>query len=264
MALESANFIDGLNASNPLSTDTVSQADDHIRLIKSTIKATFPNVTGAVTKTNTQINDLLEKSGGTMTGALTLSGAPASNLHAATKLYVDTSISTVGTAKANTTTTVTAGAGLTGGGDLSANRTLSIVDAGVTTAKIADANVTTDKIADSAVTTAKIANSAITQNKLASSIYTTGYQSKSASGYQELPGGLKIQWGSEEVTQDAAQTFNFPVAFATACYSVVTQRTTANASASIPVSSTSTTGFTVDRDDNINTNTPFTYIAIGY
>lgn len=35
------------------------------------------------------ISGKLDKSGGTMTGALTLSGAPTNNLHAATKKYVD-------------------------------------------------------------------------------------------------------------------------------------------------------------------------------
>jgi hypothetical protein len=93
MALETATYIDGLNASNPAASDAISSADDHMRLIKSTIKATFPNITGPVTKTQAQINDLLEKAGGTMTGPLTLSGAPSSNLHAATKAYVDSSIS---------------------------------------------------------------------------------------------------------------------------------------------------------------------------
>jgi len=39
--------------------------------------------------------DVLLKSGGTMTGALTLSGAPTSNLHAATKKYVDDSIAAI-------------------------------------------------------------------------------------------------------------------------------------------------------------------------
>lgn len=38
------------------------------------------------------ISGKLDKSGGTMTGALTLSGAPSSNLHAATKKYVDDKI----------------------------------------------------------------------------------------------------------------------------------------------------------------------------
>lgn len=57
MALESGTYIDSLNASNPASTDGLGQADDHLRLIKSTIKATFPNLTGAVTATQSQLNN---------------------------------------------------------------------------------------------------------------------------------------------------------------------------------------------------------------
>ena len=56
MALESGTFIDSLNVANPVSTDALAQADDHLRLIKSTIKATFPNVAGAVTLTHSEIN----------------------------------------------------------------------------------------------------------------------------------------------------------------------------------------------------------------
>ena len=56
MALESGTYIDSLNASNPASTDALSQADDHLRLIKSTVKSTFPNVTGAVSATHTELN----------------------------------------------------------------------------------------------------------------------------------------------------------------------------------------------------------------
>lgn len=56
MALETGTFIDSLNANNPAITDQIDQGDDHIRLIKSTIKSTFPSVTGAVTLTHTQIN----------------------------------------------------------------------------------------------------------------------------------------------------------------------------------------------------------------
>lgn len=56
MALESGTYINSLNASNPAATDGIAQADDHMRLIKSTIKASFPNVTGAVTSTHTQLN----------------------------------------------------------------------------------------------------------------------------------------------------------------------------------------------------------------
>lgn len=55
MALESATYISDLNSANPTSTDSVAQADDHIRLIKAAIKATFPNVTGPVTATQAQL-----------------------------------------------------------------------------------------------------------------------------------------------------------------------------------------------------------------
>jgi hypothetical protein len=53
--------------------------------------------------------------------------------------------------------TLTAGTGLTGGGNLSANRTIAIAAGGVGTTQIADSNVTTAKIADANVTAAKLA-----------------------------------------------------------------------------------------------------------
>jgi len=56
MPLESATFINNLVASNPASTDTVSQADDHIRLIKQVLKTTFPNLNAPVTATPAQLN----------------------------------------------------------------------------------------------------------------------------------------------------------------------------------------------------------------
>ena len=57
MALESGTYIDSLNASNPASTDGLGQADDHIRLIKSAIKATFPNLDGPVTASVANLNN---------------------------------------------------------------------------------------------------------------------------------------------------------------------------------------------------------------
>lgn len=56
MALESSTYINGLVANNPTSTDNISEGDNHIRLLKSTIKATFPNITGAVSGTHTAID----------------------------------------------------------------------------------------------------------------------------------------------------------------------------------------------------------------
>ena len=56
MALESSTYINGLVASNPTSSDNIGDGDNHIRLLKSTIKLTFPALTGAVTGTHTDIN----------------------------------------------------------------------------------------------------------------------------------------------------------------------------------------------------------------
>lgn len=48
MPLETATYIDDLNSSNPPSSDQLKQADDHLRLIKATIKATFPSLSRAI------------------------------------------------------------------------------------------------------------------------------------------------------------------------------------------------------------------------
>ncbi len=61
MPLETATFIDGLVSANPAGADAKSTADDHLRLIKSTVKATFPNITGAVTATQDELNSVTAK-----------------------------------------------------------------------------------------------------------------------------------------------------------------------------------------------------------
>ena len=48
MALESATYIDGLVITNPTGSDSISQGDDHIRLIKKVLKNTFPDATAAI------------------------------------------------------------------------------------------------------------------------------------------------------------------------------------------------------------------------
>lgn len=61
MALETATFLNGLNALNPAGPDRLMQGDDHIRLIKSVLKNTFPNLTGAMTLPQDTINGLPAK-----------------------------------------------------------------------------------------------------------------------------------------------------------------------------------------------------------
>ena len=56
MALENGTYVNSLVPANPASTDGLAQADDHIRLIKSTLKNTFPNLTGPVTATQATLN----------------------------------------------------------------------------------------------------------------------------------------------------------------------------------------------------------------
>ena len=58
MGLETGTHIDDLVVANPASTDGLAQADDHIRLIKTTLNNTFPNVTGAITASHTELNAL--------------------------------------------------------------------------------------------------------------------------------------------------------------------------------------------------------------
>jgi hypothetical protein len=60
MALEAGDgFISGLVATNPVNaTDQVAQGDDHIRLVKTAVKGTFPNLNGAVTCTPAELNIL--------------------------------------------------------------------------------------------------------------------------------------------------------------------------------------------------------------
>lgn len=56
MGLEAATYIHQLNSANPLSSDGLGQADDHIRMIKGTIRNSFPNITGVVTATQDTLN----------------------------------------------------------------------------------------------------------------------------------------------------------------------------------------------------------------
>jgi len=56
MGVETFQYIDDLVSTNPTATDNVSEGDDHIRGIKTTLKNTFPNVTGAITPTETELN----------------------------------------------------------------------------------------------------------------------------------------------------------------------------------------------------------------
>lgn len=56
MAVESALYPPQLNTAWPQASDMVSEGDNHIRLTKTVIKTTFPNVAGAVSATDVQLS----------------------------------------------------------------------------------------------------------------------------------------------------------------------------------------------------------------
>ena len=107
MGLETGTYIDSLNSSNPAAGDPVNEGDDHIRLVKSTVKATIPNISGAVTSTHTELN--------------LLDGVTANT----TELnYVD--ITTLGTVEASKAVTVDANKDVTAIRNLTMTGTLTV------------------------------------------------------------------------------------------------------------------------------------------
>lgn len=138
MGLESATYINGLVDTNPTSSDNANQGDNHLRLIKSTLKATFPNITGAVTVSHTDINSVASKldlAGGTLTGALAGTSASFSGAVAATGGFTGNLTGTVtgGTASVPETgsnqyfTTARARAAISASGDISYNATTGVI-----------------------------------------------------------------------------------------------------------------------------------------
>ncbi len=92
MALETATYINDLVTTNPTSTDPKSQGDDHIRLVKSAIRATLPNLAGPVTVTETDINTLANASSSGASGfnVVTQSVGNSSTLAASTAFVAAT------------------------------------------------------------------------------------------------------------------------------------------------------------------------------
>jgi microcystin-dependent protein len=58
LALETATHISDLVASNPAASDGMNNADDHMRMIKGVLKTDFPSISGPVTASHTQLNNI--------------------------------------------------------------------------------------------------------------------------------------------------------------------------------------------------------------
>lgn len=100
-----------------------------------------------------------------------------------------------------------------------------------------------------------------------SDAFKGGNQSVAANGYQKLPGGLIIQWGSRTAGVAASGTASFNITFPNACLSVVVTdhslSTTNVAFYGINQSTISTTQFTW-YTNNATEGGNFFWIAIGY
>lgn len=159
-------------------------------------KATLAQVQTAI---NPDLAPYLPRSGALpMTGELTLSSStPSSALIAASKGYVDTGLAT----KVNK-----AGDTMTGPLTLSANATLAL----------------------QAVTKQQMDAADALNTPLAA--FTGANQSLTASGYQKLPGGLIIQWGTA-TTNNGLVTITWPIPFPN---NVLSIQSSANQLGSLP------------------------------
>lgn len=200
MALETGSYIDSLNANNPVATDGISQADDHLRLIKSTVKTTFPSVAGAINATHTEINTACDGS----------TSATSTTLVDADRVVVNDGGTMVQAAMTDVKTYMESNLNITAS---------NIATNAVTASELADNAVDTAAIADGSITSAKFATGAIGGTGFfsgmlmpyAGSSAPTGWllaygQAVSRSTYADLFGAIGTTYG----TGDGSSTFNLP------------------------------------------------------
>ena len=207
MGLESATYIDGLVETNPTSSDNANQGDNHLRLIKAAIKATFPNITGPVTATHTALSAAyLPLAGGTVSGPITASGGVVGNASTATALQTARTINGVsfnGTANISfnadnvadgTTnqyfTNARARAAISAAGDLSYNPTTGVISFSATGAPVISVAGKTGSVTLNTADVAESTNQYFTNARARTAISVSGAGSyNSATGVITINGG---------------------------------------------------------------------------
>jgi len=206
MALETGTYVNSLNASNPASTDGLAQADDHIRLLKSTIKSTLPNVTGAITATQLELNLMDGVTATTaelnVTDGLTATTAELNKLEGVTA----------------STTEINKLDGLT-----ASTAELNYVD-GVTSSIQTQLNgiQTIPSQAESTwVTGTDTTESTVTAEKLKAAIDAGTLDMTTGTGTAQI-GSLKIAWGKNSAVAGGSVTITLPFSYtSTSSYGVV-------------------------------------------
>lgn len=171
MALESGTYLNSLVTSNPTATDALAQADDHLRLIKSVLVNTFPNLAGAVTVTEGELNII---DGSTTATSVTLVDADT--------VVINDGGTMVQVALTDLITYI--------------NASMTLRDDVVTTASLGDDVVDTANIADGAITNDKIAAGAISASKISADV---SFASGMVMPYAGLtaPTGWLLAYGQE-------------------------------------------------------------------
>ena len=89
----------------------------------------------------------------------------------------------------------------------------------------------------------------------------TGAPRLSTTGYMYV-GNMIIQWGRDVCSEDVTEAFSFPKTFGD-CYNVQITRVGVNLEYIFAVKAKSTTGFTINRDNGIDGDQTFYWMAIG-
>jgi hypothetical protein len=224
MALETATYIDALVSANPTSGDSTAQGDDHIRLIKSVLKSTFPNIGGPVTLSHTDINAVNSAPAETIKGNVSTEAGTTQNV---TKEQLKNFLGLTASATASDGTyaagdhhhddvyapkTHTHTAAQTTSGTFHPDR----IPAATTAARGSVRKATAADMSNGA--TDRFPDAAAVKNLL-----NLGDMQMQDNGWVTLPGGLIIQWGTVETPYENTRTYTFPKQFPTKCFAMFAQ-----------------------------------------
>lgn len=257
MALETGTYLHDLVTTNPLGTDPRSQGDNHLRLLKTVLKATFPGFAGRFSRVQAQggtytavVNDSHSLLRFTATATLNLPSAATAG--SGYSLYVQAyggvvTVDPDGAETVNDAATLALASGTIALLTCTGTAWIAMVvpswsyasqgeaEAGTDNLKVMTPLRTAQSIAalvpvvpDASTTVKGIvelataaeaqaltdAVRAVTPSTLKGALQGSN-QSLVANGYQKLPGGLIVQWGTTAAT-GSDTTITFPLAFPTA------------------------------------------------